>query len=253
MDKRNFIEQAPAFYCVAVAFSMMEGKRDVYTLSQIRPQIPALNSAIVHDALIEAGLRLLVSAGVVVVVKEAFGPPLYRRLPELTPDWAYTVAGNQIPVFRTFEQVRNWAWLAAALGDVNQHYSSLEITPADFDETIPSLWEPLPLDRGDENLIAATAAVDEAISKIEADNGYAANVSGERDYVIQSLRTFSKTLKESAQITAMQIQTFALDPLTAVAERFKGAALALVAEAAKESIRTWLKGKFAALVAWLLF
>lgn len=109
------------------------------------------------------------------------------------------------------------------------------------------------MDRSDEQLLDATAKVDEALTKIAADNGYAANVPGERDYVLQSLKSFSITLKESAQITGMQIKTFALDPLNAVMKRFSGAALELVAGAAKDAILTWLKAKFGALVTWLLF
>ena len=32
MDKRNFIEQAPAFYLIASDPALLEGKREVYTL-----------------------------------------------------------------------------------------------------------------------------------------------------------------------------------------------------------------------------
>jgi hypothetical protein len=135
---------------------------------------------------------------------------------------------------------------------VNEHYTALSVSMDDFKEPPPSLWEPLPLDRADEGLIAATEALDEAIEKIEMDNGYAANLPGERDYVLQSLKTFRTTLKESAQITGMQIKTFAIDPLNAVIQRFKGAALEIVAGAAKDDIVAWLKAKFGAIITWLL-
>ena len=88
----------------------------------------------VHYLLMRPGPRLLMTAGVVATVKEAFGPRLYRRLPTLTSDWTYNGACDQIPVFRTFEQVRNWQWLAAALADVNQHYTASSIAPADFEK-----------------------------------------------------------------------------------------------------------------------
>jgi hypothetical protein len=84
-------------------------------------------------------------------------------------------------------------------------------------------------------------------------NGYAANVPGERDYVVRSLKTFRSTLKESVQITGMQIKTFALDPLDMVISRFSGAALELVAGAARDAIVAWLKAKFGALLAALFF
>ena len=109
------------------------------------------------------------------------------------------------------------------------------------------------MDRSDEELHNVTVKVDEAIAKIEADNGYAANVPGERDYVLQSLKSFSSTLKQSAQITVMQIKTFALDPLATVMKRFADNALGLFAGAAKDAIVTWLKSKFGTLITWLLF
>lgn len=252
MDKPNFLEQAPAFYAVAIACCFIESKREVSTLGQIKGGAPVLTSALLKDDLMEAALRLLISADVVSVVKMAFGPPLYQRLPNLNTDWLYTGAGQFYPAFAAFAHVKNYDWLRAALADVNQHYDALLIAPADFSDAAPSLWEPLPLERNDERQIEAAKAVDEAIAKIEADNGYAANVPGERDYVIQSLKTFSTTLKESAQTTAMQVKTFALDPLALVAKRFAGAALELAAGAAKEAILAWLKAKFGALLAALL-
>ena len=123
-----------------------------------------------------------------------------------------------------------------------------ELLPASFAQI-----KNYPLDRSDAQLVDAAEAVEEAIAKIEADNGYAANVPGERDYVVQSLKSFSATLKESAQITGMQIKTFAIDPLNAVIRRFTGAGLELVAAAAKDAILSWLKVKFGTLVTWLLF
>src|SRR5262245_57421815 len=95
MDKRKFIEEAPAYYAVAIAFSLLEGKRDVSTLEQIRELVPVVSRSMVHDPLMEAGLRLLITAGVVGILKETFGPPLYRRLPALTKEWAYNDACHQ--------------------------------------------------------------------------------------------------------------------------------------------------------------
>jgi hypothetical protein len=109
MDKLTFIEKAPTFYSVAIAYSIMEAKREVFTMSQIRGEVPALSQKMPHDPLMSAGLRLLVEAGVIGIVKEAFGPQLYRRFPAMTKEWADGESGDQIPIFRTFSQVRNWA------------------------------------------------------------------------------------------------------------------------------------------------
>ncbi|MET4423206.1 hypothetical protein [Bradyrhizobium sp. RT3a] len=253
MDKPSFLDHAPSFYSVAVACTLLEGKqRELWTILQIKEGAPpALHAILVHDALVEAALRVLVAAGVVAVARMPFGPPVYRRLPSLNTDWLYSEAGREMSVYATFAQLKNYQWLRAALADVNEQYHSLSIQPADFEEAAPSLWEPLPLDRRDEKLAEAVEAVDDAITKIEADNGYAANVPGERDYVVQSLKTFRSALKESVQITGMQIKTFALDPLGIVIRRFSGAALELVAGAARDAIVAWLKAKFGALLALL--
>jgi hypothetical protein len=259
MDKRTFIKEAPAFYALAVAVSMIENRhREVFTEGQLANiphevgEIPTRLS-FQHPEVLAAGLSILTGAGVVEMATEAFGPTLYRRTPELTEEWLFGEGGAQIPIFRRYAQIQNLRWLSSALEDVNRRYLELDMSQLDFDEPVGDPWEPLPLDRTDEALTEATAKVDEAITQIQADNGYAANVPGERDYVVQSLTSFSTTLKESAQITGMQIKTFALDPLNAVIKRFKGAGLELVAAAAKDAILSWLKVKFGALITWLLF
>jgi hypothetical protein len=259
MDKRTFIKEAPVFYALAVAVSMIENHhREVYTQSQLsdimrQPGEAPMRFDFRHPTVFAAGLSILSGAGVVEMATEAFGPTLYRRTPKLTEEWLVGEGGEQIPIFRRYAQIQNLRWLSSALDDVNRRYMQLEMSELDFDEPLGDPWEPLPLDRTDEALIEATVKVDEAIAQIQADNGYAANVPGERDYVLQSLKSFSTALKESAQITGMQIKTFALEPLNAVIKRFKGAALELAAAAAKDAILSWLKVKFGALLTWLLF
>jgi hypothetical protein len=242
MDKRSFIKEAPEFYALAIAVSLLAANPrhgQVHTMDQLEGN----GGFSFYGPLLEAGMRILENAGVAETVKQVFGPPLYRRMPDLTQQWLSRV-DHEIPIFRTYSGIKNQTWLQQAITDVNEHYSSLKISPSDFDEPLPDVWAPLPLDRSDSKLIEATAKVDAAIAEIEADNGYAVNVPGERDYVLHSLKSFSKTLKEEAQITGMQIKTFAIDPLTVVTKRFAGAALSLVAGAAKEAILNWLKAKF---------
>lgn len=67
MDKPTFLDYAPSFYSVAVACTLLEGKqREIWTVLQIKEGVPpALHAILVHDALVEAALRVLVAAGVV--------------------------------------------------------------------------------------------------------------------------------------------------------------------------------------------
>jgi hypothetical protein len=250
MDKHSFVDSAPAYYALALAVALLNAnprRGDAFTLEQLENY----GGSDLNPILVKAGMRLLQEVGVAETIKEAFGPPLYGRTDALTQDWLYTNASFHFPIFLRYSEIRNADWLKAAIADVNDKYFQLSLTEADFEEAPPSVWEPLQLDRGDEQLVEVTAKVDEAIASIEADNGYAANVPGERDYVVSSLKAFSKTLKENAQITVMQIKTFALEPLGLVLNRFAGSALALVAAAAKDSLLTFLKSKFGALLAGL--
>jgi hypothetical protein len=257
MDRHSFVERAPQYYALALALAAVKLEQEVFTESQLQQLLVSehlgFNSVFRFEPLIQAGMRLLVEAAVIEISKEDFGPNLYRRTPALTWEWMFEGDGLKIPVFARYGELQNLPWLAEALADIDQSFQNLGLSHEDFEQPPLSVWEPLPLDRTDEDLRDATAKVDEAIAQIEADNGYAANVPGERDYVVESLKSFSTTLKESVQITGMQVKTFALDPLNAVIQRFKGAALALVAGAAKEAIGVWLKAKFGALITWLLF
>ena len=85
-------------------------------------------------------------------------------------------------------------WLHRALGNINLEYTQLGLKEPDF-ETASHEWEPLPLDRADQNLQAVTSQLDETISQIHADNGYAATLPGERDMVVDSLSGAAERLK----------------------------------------------------------
>lgn len=253
MDKNSYVEKAPPFYALALAVAFAEyGGDQTVTLQRLENAFGGEDVAFQHGLLVRAGMRMLAESGVVEVLQVDFGPRVYRRSSDLTMDWIFSEGTKHIPIFATYKQINSREWLQEAMKDVNGLYARFAFKPDDFENPPASLWEPLPLDRSDEQLVEATAKIDEAIEKIEADNGYAANVPGERDFVLQSLKSFSKELKESAQITGMQIRTFALEPLALVAKRFTGAALELVAGAAKEALVNWLRTKFGALIAALL-
>jgi hypothetical protein len=120
-------------------------------------------------------------------------------------------------------------------------------------ETRKFMVEEIDMDnREDEKLIAVTSAVDKVIVAVEGDNGYAVHAPGERAYVLQSLKSFSDTLRVSAQITGMQVKAFALDPLKAVITRFGKSALGIVSTAAQQAILDWLKTNFGKLLGMLL-
>lgn len=72
MDKNTFIEQAPAFYALGIAVSLLESRREVLTLDQMTA---ATGFPLEYLPLVDAGMRILEEAGVAETLQEAFGPP----------------------------------------------------------------------------------------------------------------------------------------------------------------------------------
>ena len=113
MNKLSFVEEAPGFYALAIAVALLETKQEVRTLSQL--ELSVANLSLDHRPLVEAGMRILQGANVAETIREAFGPPVYRRKPLLSSDWLYNTAGEEIPIFRRFAEIRNQVWLAEAI------------------------------------------------------------------------------------------------------------------------------------------
>jgi hypothetical protein len=67
------------------------------------------------------------------------------------------------------------------------------------------------------------------VEQIRTDNGYAAHVPEERQYVLESLSTFARMLSEAASTSIPYITHYCLDPLGGVSRRFAGAALGIAA------------------------
>jgi hypothetical protein len=155
-------------------------------------------------------------------------------------------------LFKKYREVANKDWLRRAIRSVNETYDSLEIDPKDFSqESVEIQWEPIPLDRSDEASTRVAEDLQNAITSIEQDNGYAANSPGEREYVLSNLKSFQKTVTEKSEIYWLQIKTFALEPLGRVIKRFGAAAVGIAATAARESILAWLKTAFSKALDWL--
>lgn len=237
MDKRQFIKRAPEYYALGLAVVLKETEGKAQTLEDLSKQVANVLS---FEPLALAGMKILADAGVVEVIPDDFAPTTYVASEELA-DWMEE--GGNSSLFVKFERTGNSrVWLLAALRSVNDEYLKLEITRDDFDPAIEDKeWEPIPLDRSDEKLKVAITKIDEAIQVIEGDNGYAANVPGEREYVVSSLKLISGQLKVETQIYWMYVKNFALDPLVTVAKRFGKAATGLAAAIARAAIIDWLK------------
>jgi hypothetical protein len=208
MDKGDFVEKAPQYYAFMLVLLFVEKGKGARTIAQLDTEVePSSYRYFAKPPVLEQALRFLLNAKVIELIADDFGPPLFRSTATLTNWWAGT-APEQYLLARKLKQMANPKnWLQVAIRSVNEHYDKLKIVPADFESSsIEVQWEPIPLDRSDESLQAATKALDATIEAVEADNGYAVNVPGEGEYVLSNLKTVSKALKEQTQIYWMQDQ-----------------------------------------------
>jgi len=248
MDKIAFVDKAPSYYAFAIVTALKEARGSPKTISDLDEIIESSQYRYLKKApVLDEALRILSTSDGLEVIRDDFGPTLYQMRGDFNA-WV-TVLAVKYPVFEKFGVVSK-PWLRSALRSVNDSFDELKLTPDDF-EARDSVWEPIPLNRSDDTLVAATAAVDAAIDAAESDNGYAVHAPGEREYVVSSLKSFSDILKNKAQVTALQIKTFAIEPLTRLIRRFGPAALGVTADAAKQAIFEWLKANFAKAISWL--
>jgi len=253
MDKPEFCEKAPFYYALAIARLLIEDEdirsKDDMTISYIEEgDGPASDGYcyILNDVLFAEAIELLRNWGVVAVIEDDFSPQFYRRTRNF-PRWWENDAPKDIPLFGKFHQLGRGGprWLKSALVGVNDLYAKLGVKAEDFTAARQGTqWEPIPLERSDEKLRKASEALDEAVEKIEADNGYAVAAPGEREYVLTNLKHVAKILKEQSQVYWMQIKTFALEPLGRVIQRFGPSAVGVVARAARDALTDWLKETF---------
>jgi hypothetical protein len=176
------------------------------------------------------------------------------RASETFEHWLSDSASKKFPLFDKFREIGSDSdWLRAALRKLNKVYGELGITDNDFAVEAEDQWEPIPLDRSDPLLEAATEKLDVAIEAIESDNGYAIHHPGERDHVLAQLKIFADAVKTRTQVYWPQVKTYAIDPLTRVVKRFGDAAVGVAAFAARQAIVDWLKANFAKVIGWLFW
>ncbi|MCH8997994.1 MAG: hypothetical protein IID48_06960 [Proteobacteria bacterium] len=118
------------------------------------------------------------------------------------------------------------------------NYNIIEL-PADIDDE----WEPLPIDRTTPEYEKAVEALDDAVEKIEADNGYAANQPEERNSVVWSLKQGVAAIREMAPSLA-QVRALVMDPLNSAIKTLKESGPGLAAMFAREALKEWIKSLF---------
>lgn len=238
MSKIDFVKKAPIYYALAIA-STMSRATAMLTRSDIDNDWDKQTLVMSHNAVWNAATQLLEADGVIEVVRDEFGPNLYRGTLN-TSKWLHTTAPEQYDAAAKFKNSGR-GWLRPALDEVNSRYYSLSMGDDDFNLVEESEWQPLPIDRNDERFQTAERAIDEAIQSIEGDNGYAVHAAEERSYVLSNLKAFKQYVSENTSIYIEQVNVFVVQPLGRAIARFGGAAVGLAASAAKQAVFDWIK------------
>jgi hypothetical protein len=190
---------------------------------------------------------MLSAAGVIEVIPDDFGPTIIKPKEGL----AQWIGETDFAAFRKYSEIKSWSWLRSTIKAVNDSADRLNIEDADFEPAVvDTQWEPIPLDRADQKLQETTRALDDAIESIEGDNGYAANVPAEREYVLSKLKRTSSDLKEKTILYWPEVKANALEPLGRVIKRFGPAAVGVAALAARTAIIEWIKTNWPRFMDW---
>jgi hypothetical protein len=247
VEKDQFIEVAPRYYALAVIsefgreFTTTTRRQIIeYFSEQGDSSDPEdLRYRVKDGRLLERALSLLQEEGLIIVEVDHFGPELISPTDNFHVAWNLVSSTNGI--YSRYERIGRTkrAWLLEALDNLAIQERRLGVQDSDYD--VPDAdWTPLPIERDLPEVQAVIEAIDEASDKIKADNGYSATKPEERNYVLDSLNTFSKRLKEEATVSWAYIRQFALEPLGRALKSLGQSATGLVVEAARAKIREWL-------------
>ena len=208
LDKRTFIERAPTYYALAIAaYFRNSGERSgsestiqgyYFVTDDEDPGYDRLG----NNILFARGALYLERAGFLEISLDDFGPPIFQVRDDFGSVWEKLTEERRLPFFK-YQQLgakSATSWLHEALEAVNEQYARLGMNESDF-EVPDNESEPIPLDRDDAELTKAQEALDKTIEGLRADNGYAASVPEERDFVTNELTEAAKKLRADAIVS----------------------------------------------------
>lgn len=249
MDKGEFLVEAPKYYALAIAHYLRGSSGYVTATSVIGEfsfevdEIPDTRfNYLEKEHLLKRALDWLVEEGLISVISDPFAPAIYAQAESFTFIWSDLEKRADLPFGRFSVAPDKDAWLRDALSNINSMYLDLGVTDADFAQP-DAEWEPLPLDRSEPSLDVAIKSVDATIEEVRKDNGYAAELPEEREFVLDNLKALSTKLREAKTISVAFIRTHGLDVLKKLSRRFKDGTIDIVATAARSALIDWLKTK----------
>lgn len=247
MDKAEYIESAPTYYALAIA-AVLEKAPGPMTEYKIQGHYtrqddgdPEPVSLLGRTLIWQRALVWLEARKLISVKYDRFGPPIYFKSPDFNEKFDELTDDEDLPFASYHAAGRTEDWLVPALHGVDNAYDNLSIKPEDFDN-LDSEWAPLEIERSDPGVMRAIGSLQKVIDEVRADNGYAAKLPQERDFVLEGLQnTLNKF--ESPSISAGYIRQ-GLERLMTLGRRFGGTIKEASIAAAKAALIEFGKKHF---------
>ncbi len=222
------------------------GKRPkyVFTTAEIEAEVKTALSWARYPTLpkdIHIAIGNLIDCGVAVEIVTPHAKPRYaieyRRENFSADEWPFT--GGLEEVARAHSDLGDEWLLESILGVTDaDNATAFELEPSP-----DRSWSPLPLDRPDPELDRVVETFDQLAEQVRADNGYAAEHSGERDDVVTRLKAAGEYLRQATTITRSGVETYVVWPLRTLVVRFGPSAIGAATKLAWGLFSAWLKQK----------
>lgn len=248
MDKKEYTERAPGYYALAIA-AVLEKSPGPMTEYKIRAHYPREDdgdpepgSLLDRTLLWQRAIVWLEARDMISVKYDRFGPPIYFKGAEFSEKFDELTVDEDLPFSPYNAAGRTDDWLVPALYGVDNAYENLGIKPEDFDNP-DAEWAPLEIERDDPEVEKAIKSLQAVIEEVRADNGYAAQLPQERDFVLDGLQSTLNKF-ESPSISASYIR-LGLERLSTLGRRFAGTMKEGAIAAAKAALMEFGKKHFA--------
>ena len=137
MDKLEFIEKAPQYYFLALAYAFLGSNGKRKTIAQLDTDLERSDYRYLQkSALVEQATNLLSKCPYIEIIDDDFGPTIYGAKEGLG-DWFNGESAEEYTLFAKFSSIGfNKTWLLQAVRNVNNTYDSLQIEYDDFDDEV---------------------------------------------------------------------------------------------------------------------
>jgi len=251
MDKAEFIENAPAYYALAIVMFMQKQatatKASIVDHYSERDQY-GTTVVMALDPIWPFAIAWLKKRNMLLTKKGAFGPEIFTRGRDFERCWE-ELARTTEPFNLVGAYDNSFDYIMRCMSDMNVAFAELNLGVSDFSEP-DTEWEPVPLDRNKPEAQEAVKKLNEAIKIIREDNGYAANQPDERALVVGSLQLGVAGIESGSVSAGLLRDTW--NRLNTVGRRFAGNAIGIVVEGAKQALIALVKSEGSALLQALI-